>query len=135
MHFNPILILVWILIGCLTAYVADQKGRDGRIWFAIGLFLGFLGLLTLFLLPSIKQEVQEVKEEPLPQSTFGFQKKDWFYLDEERNQTGPVGFNALINAWKENKINESSYIWSEGMDKWSRVNELTDIKAYLETQQ
>ena len=101
------------------------------IWFVIGVFFAFFGLLLLLILPPVKEEA--LKEEREIVAVPDFIYKQWFYLDEERSQKGPVGFTYLVDAWKKSRINEKTYIWTEGMETWLSIKEQNDIKTFLET--
>ena len=74
---------------------------DPFAWFLIGMLLGILGLLLLFLLPplTVTQENKTARiEESEPISDIAtdhaspFRLKEWFYLDEEKRQLNPFHF-------------------------------------------
>ena len=126
-----VVIISWLLFGGASSYFAKQRGRDPFAWFLIGMFLGVLGLLLLFLLPplavqapAIEEEVEEVppQEEEMPDRL-----KAWYYLDQDRNQIGPLSYNQLKKA----NINEDTLLWSEGMPEWKAVKELPHMKEAL----
>ncbi len=48
-------IVLWLLVSTATAYL--QIKEDGSfVWFMIGMLLGFLGLLLVFLLPPVGED-------------------------------------------------------------------------------
>lgn len=49
-----IVILIWIGCGVATAVIARNKGRNGCIWFAIGIVLGIIGLVIALIVPRAK---------------------------------------------------------------------------------
>ena len=54
---STILVLIlWMIMGIATAYLANQRGRDPYIWFALGVVFGILAMLLLFILPPVKSE-------------------------------------------------------------------------------
>lgn len=48
--------IVWLVFGGICAAIASSRGRSGAGWFFIGLFLGFLGILLVLVLPNLKEE-------------------------------------------------------------------------------
>ena len=48
----------------------------------------------------------------------------WYYLNKTGQQFGPISFQALINDWENNKIEEESYVWNEDLDDWKRFKEV-----------
>jgi len=137
-------------MGAATAYFANQRGRDPYLWFAIGLLLGIFGLLLVFILPPAVEETEtnqttkmqssspsSVILEVTPEVVVDAPKhdyliKDWFYFDKAGQQQGPVGFDYLKNLWKEGKINALSFVWSEGMEKWLKIEESPELEQALE---
>lgn len=136
----------WMLIGGATSYFASQRGRDPFIWFMIGSLLGILGLVVLFLLPSVKESEESGGSSPDNDSlvdtsheivssdfTHDYLVKDWFYLDAAGQQQGPVRFDVLREKWNSGTLLPESYLWCEGMDNWKKVADLPDLRAALAT--
>lgn len=128
---------LWLLVGTANAYYANQRGRDPFAWFIIGMLLGFIGLIILALLPAIenKEDVHEM-DELLPESPQDYvrdhyESKEWFYLDKNRNQVGPVSFLTLKRVWGQTDLQEDSLVWSEGMQNWSSIKDLIHLKEGL----
>lgn len=137
-----ILFLACLVIGAVTAYFAYQRGRDPVIWFMLGMFLGILGLILLFLLPPLHGEdlqlegeeehpIESQKEMILQNASHEYLIKDWFYLDSTHQQQGPVRFEDLRNIWEEGSISGKSYVWCEGMGDWKKIEELPELKEAL----
>lgn len=62
---NLLTFFVLLLIGVATGYLAKQRGRDPITWFLVGCILGLLGLLILFVFPSMADvKPEEEEEEP-----------------------------------------------------------------------
>lgn len=147
-------LILWILTGLATGYLAYRRGRDPYIWFALGIFFGILAILALVLLPPVKsteeegtaterlEEVAERRQRQLkeqekmenapdlqPQSV---ETKEWFYLDKAKQQQGPVSFYSLNAAWENGDISQQSYVWTEGMPEWKKIQDLTDLSQVLE---
>jgi hypothetical protein len=119
----------WIILGVLTSFYARERGRQPWSWFFVGLFLGLLGLLLLFILPKkisdkrgttplkSKLEPIEVRQQP------SYVNKLWYYLDQQNKQYGPMSFEALNNAWKEGIITSHTYVWNEELDNWKTLDQ------------
>lgn len=126
-----VVIISWLLFGGASSYFAKQRGRDPFAWFLIGMFLGILGLLLLFLLPPIATSgpvVEEKVEELAPQEEdMPYRLKAWYYLDATRNPIGPTSFNQLKKA----NVQADTLIWCEGMPEWKTVAELPQMKEAL----
>lgn len=152
MFATELTMILWILMGIATSYIANQRGRDPYIWFALGMFFGVLALLTLVLLPQVKaeelekdernKEIVERREKQMeeqerienapdlePQS---IETKEWFYLDKERQQHGPLSFYVINELWEGGTVNSQTYVWTEGMPEWKRVQEISDLYDILE---
>ncbi len=136
-------IILWLLISTATAYFANQRGRDPLVWFMVGMLLGFLGLLLLFLLPPVNEEVKppeeaeyqildQPKETSLTTLHHDYLIKDWYYYDADKNRQGPIRFEILKNLWKEGTIGQDTFVWSEGMDKWKKIEEVQNLHTQLQ---
>lgn len=132
-------VFLWILMGGATSYFASQRGRDPFAWFLIGMLLGFLGLILLFLLPSIENteeteeefELEGISELVPPSASESYRFKDWFYLDSSHQQLGPIPFQAFRKIWIQGKISDQTFVWSEGMENWKKVKDLPGLKEVL----
>lgn len=129
-----VVIISWLLFGGASSYFARQRGRDPFAWFLIGMFLGILGLLLLFLLPPLavpvsadEEKVEEIEEIEPQEAEMPYQLKAWYYLDEMRNQIGPVSYNQLKKA----NIQADTLIWCEGMPEWKTIAEIPHMKEAL----
>lgn len=132
-------IILWLLMGAITSYFSRRRGRDPIAWFFIGMLLGLLGLLLLFILPAIKPVVEKeviggetivvepIKVEPVDELLLN----EWFYLDKSRHQQGPISFSALRDCLLQGVIDENTFLWCEGMDNWKRLRELKEIENRL----
>lgn len=155
-HANLIVSFIFILIiASLTAYYASTKGRNPYIWFALGALLGIFAPLILFFLsvlapsqekgggeptmtvsqPDPSLQVTEKKPQaPLtPEELKRKEEEDklWYYLDQNHHQMGPVSVFALRELWNSGRLELTSYVWSEGMADWTKVDNLPDLKDVL----
>jgi len=128
-----LIILFWMALGGVSAYYAKERGRNPYVWFFVGLIFGILGLILLFILP--KRGIQDFakKKEPVEESidilpvqkeTPAYQKKFWYYLDENNNQCGPMSFEKLKTFFQEGKITSSTYTWYEELEQWKPLKEI-----------
>ena len=129
---------LWLVIACISAYYAKERGRNPYIWFFIG-FLGSLpGLLILFILPrktakkteepalANQENLSSSLKPPVGSSPF------WYYLDPSNQQLGPMSFHALEEAWREGKVTLQTYVWNETMENWKLFSEIIPSPASLE---
>ncbi len=141
--------LLLLIIASLTAYFAKSKGRNPLLWFILGVLLGIFAPLILLFFPSVKNERSNngmptmTVSEPDPSlqylpSTVPNQEelkrqedKLWYYLDQNHQQMGPVSIIALRELWNRGQLELNSYVWTEGMEKWEKVDHLSDLKAAL----
>ena len=128
-----LLMTSFIVLGVLTGYCAQRRGRDPVIWFFIGVLFGIFGLIALFLMPATAPEnaVIPVKDAPLefPKEEPKIENlgKEWFILDQEHKQQGPMSFQFLKAKWGESSINPTTFVWSDGMTEWKRIRDLPDF--------
>lgn len=134
-----IVIFAWLLFGGAASYFAAQRGRDPFAWFLIGMLLGILGLLLLFLLPPVKplegdkeEEMLQEEQTEIPPAPGTYRFKEWFYLDAEKHQKGPFSFSLLRKQWEQGKLSSKTFVWSEGMPTWKKVDELPDLNDALQ---
>lgn len=122
-------ILFWVLFGFLASHLAKKKGRNPATWFFIGLTLGVIGVLLAWLLPAAypkRSLTSPPPSRPRPKSDAWL--KTWYYLDRSHQQQGPLDFADLIKILKRNEINETSFIWGEGMGtEWKKLADLPHI--------
>lgn len=141
MDTNLLISLVfWVLISTANAYFAYQRGRDPYFWFLMGVLFGALALIVLLFLPDLSKEPKTpdvIIEEAQPlidtpeKIDHSYLVKDWYYLDSSANQYGPIRFETLKEIWMEDKIQGSTFVWSDGMDKWLRIEEIPELHGAL----
>ncbi len=129
-----------LLIGSITAYLAKGRGRNPTIWFFIGMGLGIFGLAALLLLPPIteanavsKQQEPQIQSEPdeVIVHPISPEVDVWFFLDESRNQHGPLSFDDFKKQWEEKLFFPSSYVWCQGMSDWKKVMTIEGLENRL----
>lgn len=138
---------ILLIIASLTAYYADRKGRSFTIWFILGVLLGVFAPLILFFLSSNngsnkKNDIPsmsvskpdpslQIAASPPPVEFKGNEDKLWYYLDKDHQQMGPVSIVALRDLWNRGLLELTSYVWSQGMNDWLKVEQLPELKAAL----
>jgi len=146
--------IVSTLFAFISAYYAEKKGRSSLVWFVLGFLFTFIAPIALYFLSPMNEETENLKtsknNEPSspfksdptfasPQTIlpppFKEENKDenvlWFYLDQEHQQIGPVSIIALRDLWNRGLLELNSYVWTEGMQKWEKVDQLPDLKIAL----
>jgi hypothetical protein len=121
------LFLSWFCIGAITAHHAKKRGRSPIAWFFIALFFGVFGLLFLFLLPVKEKEEMVTQQAPISPPLAPTTPEPvlfWYYLDEARQQHGPLSKQAFESACKEGKLKTNNYVWNTEMDQWKRLDEI-----------
>lgn len=129
-----VVIVSWLLFGGASSYFAKQRGRDPFAWFLIGMLLGILGLLLLFLLPPLTSNQEEEPAKKVTAETESdslFRLKAWYYLDDQRNQIGPASFSQLKKESELGKIHPNTLLWCEGMTDWKPLSELPQVKEAI----
>lgn len=138
-------LISWTLIGYLCYQIAQNRGRNPMIWFALGTILGLIAVIILYILPpkaatasaGILSEKQKQDNTPpyLPCEDVATRPPEalWYYLDKENNQYGPISFNALKSAWNCDEIDPSTYVWNENMEEWKKLENLPDTLEKVTT--
>ena len=128
------LLVAAVLIGTLTGYLAKERGRDPIKWFLIGMLCGIFALIALYLFPVVEDKEQKNEREAkvLPPASSQpvedeLSAKPWFYLDQKHVRYGPEPLDTLKLRFKDGDINKRTYVWSEGMEGWKRIEDLPDI--------
>jgi hypothetical protein len=141
MHIVLVLI-IWTFMGLTASHFAKKQNKNPYIWFFIGAFFGVLGLLALFLLPKINKRVspsekQSIKRLVTDTNIFFLNKsresKLWYYVDNNKQQQGPVSFSLLKNKWNNGIINKSTYVWNDEMKDWKKIGTFSSNKKMDKT--
>jgi hypothetical protein len=116
-----------LFMGSLAAFIAKQKRKDPFRWFFYGFLFGLLGVLYLCFF--VKTEDEAVKQNtPPPQSSNPplSEAKFWYYLDTQSEKQGPMSFEALLQAFQEQKISNESYVWNEKLEDWKFLKDFLE---------
>ena len=128
MWFSVISIIVSFLLGCQCRYLAQKKGRDQTIWFMAGAFFGIFALLVILFLPARIKVVTVLPAEPPFEAISSLHaEKFWYFLDETKNQNGPMSFSALKSAWNKGTIRKKTFVWNEEMENWKHLEEVIKL--------
>ncbi len=127
---NANIIIIWILFGVISAYIANKKEKNIYRWFLYGALFGFAAIaLILFLKPPKKPN-------PSLASTLSNMKPTktdnyfWYYLDKNNIQKGPVSHTKIKEFVKNGTLLASNLVWNETMDSWKKIS---DIKLNQKT--
>lgn len=121
---SPLMIVSAVGIGVVSAFLAYKRGRNPYTWFAIGFLFGIFGIFAIFF-TSAKAKTAAIA--PQPESVLsihGPADKFWYYLDLLNQSQGPMSRDAITAAWKEGKVNGSTFVWHEEMSGWQPLKEI-----------
>jgi len=127
---NLFFLLILTGLGVLTAYYANTRGRDPYLWFAVGFFFGILGFIALFLFPNLNPPPVEKPKVEEPEPSFvpnPFECQDWYYLNAEKKNIGPLTLTELKDSWKEGSLDSKSYVWNDTFEDWKKVVEVEGL--------
>lgn len=121
------MLVAWLFLFLLaagTAYFAEKKGRSSLGWFMLTLLLGMIAPVLLYFLGDAAAPSIQTKTAPLPQQEAPKESPaDWYYLDQHRQQIGPVSTLQLRELCDQGKVGSSTYLWKEGMAGWQKQSE------------
>lgn len=120
-----------ILHGLLCGYLAERRRCNPWVWFFIGMMCGICGLIALFVTTKKKPRVMPVKETIAATVDPKFYSTAWYYVDNARNQQGPIDFSMLKKLIEENKISKEHFIWCEEWDNWKLLKEVSFIHSEI----
>jgi len=130
-----------IVMGCLCAILAGSRQRSPIAWFFLGFILGWIGLLLIYILPSLGKEesVQpepeqieiEVEEQKEVESSFE-KSENWFYLDQKKDVCGPLSFQIIKEKWGSGDLSEDSWIWNEKIVEWKKISQVEELWNWLQ---
>ncbi len=132
-------IILNILIAFATSRLAERRGRSPANWFLYGVLFGLFATAALFVLspltaqekPSRTRKIAERTPPAIDSPVETFAEKEWFYINQEQEQLGPVAFSALQTAWETGHLQPSDYVWTEGMEEWQQVESILDMQSAL----
>lgn len=140
---------IGIICGTICSNLANKYRKNQLLWFQMGFFFGILGILFFYIKlfidktrgPRLAGEAvlvsgREMTLEPPPQkiedkTKTTLESRDWYYLDAENKQMGPISFKELKVKVEEGVLNEKSLLWSEGMESWEPLSKLAYLKLVL----
>jgi hypothetical protein len=126
MQVTPFMVLFAAFVGILSAFFAHRTDRNPYLWFFIGFFFGIFGVFAILFASKPSAKKQQEKKEPSFRID-GPTHKFWYYLDTASTQHGPMSHEALTRAWREGKINLSTYVWHEELPKWTLLKETLQV--------
>lgn len=140
--------LIGLFFGWINALIASRKGRDPLIWFVLGIIFALASLIVLVLLPPVRTKKKVSRDQSFVGTTIdvtplgkkgdvittelvldSVEDQNWYYLDERRQQKGPITFGQLKDLFKQGLVVDNTYLWSEGMPQWVELSQL-DVLSY-----
>ena len=138
-----LVIIIWAIMGLTASHYAKKQNKNPYTWFFIGACFGVLGLLALYLLPKIQNKNHSSSKKPplkriVSDTNIFFlnktrENKLWYYLDNKKQQQGPVSFSLLKNLWHDGSINKATYVWNEDMKNWKKIDTFSSNKKIDKT--
>jgi hypothetical protein len=68
-------------------------------------------------------------------SVVAFHSKQWFYLDKNNEQKGPILSHLLMHKLKEGELDGLSLVYSTGMNNWGKAGDIMELKEELQKQE
>ncbi|MBM3198868.1 MAG: DUF4339 domain-containing protein [Chlamydiae bacterium] len=129
----------YVLIAAIfSSYCAYRQKRNPVIWFILGLCFDIYALIALALLPLLRKKSQaalaknrtssdpttlEVTPSFSLRTTPEAMQKLWYFLDKERQTTGPMSFQLFYEQWKKGIILSDTLVWNETFSEWKTFKE------------
>lgn len=123
---SPSTLFISVIFGMISCYMAHSRNKNPFLWFFIGFIFGIFGFFALFLAPKKKVLKNIPPPQPIPVLQ-GPVDKFWFYLDPDRQQIGPVSYNAITKAFEMGQISKTTYVWHQDLTEWKQLGELYRI--------
>lgn len=123
-----------LLLAWTCGHYAKRRGRNPTTWFVAGAFFGIFALIALFFFPTRKSNTKPVSAEPIVKgpsltATCPVQaQRLWYYLNDSKEQFGPMSFNALSKAWLDGSVREQTFVWNEEMENWQPLKEVITLQ-------
>ena len=57
---------------------------------------------------------------------------EWYYVDNDGQQNGPIFIKDLFHIAKNNEINKETLVWNENYTDWQTIQQDQNLKIYLE---
>lgn len=119
------MIIAWLFLFLLaagTAYFADKKGRSPLGWFMLTLLLGMIAPVLLYFL-SEQRSLAKTEPNSLPKTKLppAPSTDDWYYLEKNRQQMGPVSAQHLQDLVDKGTISPNTLLWKDGMESWQKM--------------
>lgn len=125
-------IVTSLLFAWVCAHYALRRGYNPATWFVAGTFFGIFALIALFIFPNKRKpqnRVASTRKVPSIKAACPVQaQKLWYYLDDKKEQFGPMSFNALSKAWIDGAVQEQTYVWNEEMENWQPLKEVASLQ-------
>ncbi len=114
-----------IIFGLTSAYLARRRGKNPYLWFFLGVLFGCFGVAAIVFGEKKPPKPASIPAEPYIE---GPQEHFWYYLDNARNQTGPMSFQAINDFWKKGKISPATFVWHRDLPDWKPLQDLIKWK-------
>jgi len=55
----------------------------------------------------------------------------WYYLDQEREQRGPIPLDELAGHWRGGEIDGSTLVWTRSFEEWTPLADVPGLEGEL----
>jgi hypothetical protein len=111
---------------------ARRLGKNPIIWLVLGALFGifaFLALVFIGLRKPVKKTAPAAPLVPTPVALSpSHAEKFWYYLNNNKEQFGPMSFQGLGKAWKEGAVSETTFVWNEEMENWQHFKDVVTVE-------
>lgn len=128
-------ILLSLILAWTCGNYAKRLGRNQTTWFIAGAFFGILAFLVLIVLAARKPSKKPTSAVPaapkaptLAVVSPSHAEKFWYYLNDHKEQFGPMSFNGLSRAWSEGAVRELTFVWNEEMENWKHFKDVITLQ-------
>ncbi|WP_201456323.1 DUF4339 domain-containing protein [Chlamydia sp. 17-3921] len=137
--------LFYLVLGCLSAYIAIKKNRNPIGWFFAGMLFGIIGIVLLLILPNLSKNNSQNHKTPTTggnlnileeiQNSETLEKKSsdssdltqapidtekWFYLSKDKQNIGPLSLENLLIFLRDKERHAQENISPEEIWVWKK---------------
>lgn len=133
LSFSIISIIINLIFGVWAYRLAQSQGRNPWVWFALGAFFGFWGLIILLFLPEPplqKLPINSSKKSSLSlEESLFFDSKEncnqlWYFLNENHQSEGAFSFQKIRELYENKTIHSLTYVWNTTFSGWQRLKDV-----------
>jgi len=129
--FAPIMLyLISVIIPAASSTVRRLHDVNKSAWWLLVFLIPTIGQLVIFIFTLLdshptanKWGDNPKKPYSTPSSDFSVANQQYFYIDTNQQQQGPVAVNELIKFG----VSRNTMVWKQGMNNWQPVGTLPEL--------